>query len=54
MDIYHIKVGFNGVYISRTCYPDVMFILEHDRWPAYTWKDDIVNDDDDDGTQSKL
>ena len=27
-------------------------ISEHDRWPAYTWKDDVG--DDDDGTQSKL
>ena len=25
---YYIKMGFKGVYISRTCYPDDMFIIE--------------------------
>ena len=33
---------------SIVCTP---LFSEHDRWPAYTWKDDIVDDDD---TQSKL
>ena len=25
--VYYIKVGFNGVYISRTCYADDVFII---------------------------
>ena len=26
--VYYIKVGFKGVYIIRTCYPDVSTMLQ--------------------------
>ena len=29
--IYHVKVGFKGVFIARTCFPDDIYIFA---WPV--------------------
>ena len=41
--LYYIKVGFKGVYITRTCYPDVDVVIvfsqnlfDEDVFPLYT------------------